>query len=304
MGAAVTEGTSTPADAPPWGGQPTSAPKASTDTLRIVGRVLDRESGEGVQGAVVRVQSSDLFRITGRDGDFALPAMEPGTYVLVFDHLGYEPARDTVRLEPGDGDRRVEARLQDRPLELEAVEVQGRVYVPETGILRGAYERAQRMERLGLGRRIMRDEIDQWGFGRVTDLLHGIPGVYVQQAGAGRRSVLMRGARTGRACSGPVVYLDGTRFMRSDDWGDMSPDEFISARELEMVEVYRGAAEIPGEYSGPDAQCGVLVLWTRRGHDAGEGSTPGGDGGRGVGGLLGLGGFLGLVAFLNWFARR
>jgi hypothetical protein len=38
----------------------------------------------------------------------------------------------------------------------------------------------------------------------------------------------------------------------------------FTALDLEVIEVYRSAAEVPGEFSG-DANCGVLVLWTRRG---------------------------------------
>ena len=35
--------------------------------------------------------------------------------------------------------------------------------------------------------------------------------------------------------------------------------------DLEAVEVYRSAAELPIEYGGTNAACGVLLLWTRIG---------------------------------------
>jgi hypothetical protein len=34
---------------------------------------------------------------------------------------------------------------------------------------------------------------------------------------------------------------------------------------IQGVEIYRGAAEVPGEFSGTDASCGVIVIWTKRG---------------------------------------
>jgi hypothetical protein len=34
---------------------------------------------------------------------------------------------------------------------------------------------------------------------------------------------------------------------------------------LDAVEVYRSAAEVPVEYGGSNAGCGVILLWSRRG---------------------------------------
>ncbi len=37
----------------------------------------------------------------------------------------------------------------------------------------------------------------------------------------------------------------------------------ISLREVAAVEVYKGAASLPGEFAGSDARCGAIVVWTR-----------------------------------------
>lgn len=37
----------------------------------------------------------------------------------------------------------------------------------------------------------------------------------------------------------------------------------FTPRELEGVEIYRGTAEAPAQYSGLDHHCGVILLWTR-----------------------------------------
>jgi len=62
------------------------------------------------------------------------------------------------------------------------------------------------------------------------------------------------------------VMLDGTWLYVSGSTmkvPDFSRD--INIAELDLVEVYRSAAETPGEFSGASAACGVIVLWSRRG---------------------------------------
>jgi hypothetical protein len=39
----------------------------------------------------------------------------------------------------------------------------------------------------------------------------------------------------------------------------------VRVNEIEVLEVYRGAAQIPAEYARGGVQCGVVAVWTRRG---------------------------------------
>jgi outer membrane receptor for ferrienterochelin and colicin len=38
----------------------------------------------------------------------------------------------------------------------------------------------------------------------------------------------------------------------------------VSPDQVEAIEVYRGPSEIPAEYSGNDAMCGVILIWTKQ----------------------------------------
>jgi hypothetical protein len=34
-------------------------------------------------------------------------------------------------------------------------------------------------------------------------------------------------------------------------------------RDVYGIEIYRGPSEVPGEFSGSNAMCGVIVMWTK-----------------------------------------
>ena len=108
---------------------------------------------------------------------------------------------------------------------------------------------------------------------RLDDLLQGQLGVAVspQRAGDGGRYILS-GRR--RAIDGTLncymqFYLDGIAIGRGGVAG-VSPISPVSTgmfplSSVEKVEVYRSAAEVPPEYGGASAGCGVVLIWSRRG---------------------------------------
>ena len=62
----------------------------------------------------------------------------------------------------------------------------------------------------------------------------------------------------------PVIYLDGIRVHRPGS-GPMHVLWDVSSLDLEALEVYKGPASVPPEFSGSDAACGAIVIWTKRG---------------------------------------
>jgi hypothetical protein len=81
-------------------------------------------------------------------------------------------------------------------------------------------------------------------------------------------------SRTGRMTETcyPAIYLDGARMSYGDQSHPVARSvdstlpnlaNLIPVEQIEAVELYRSAAEIPSQYSGSEASCGVIVLWTR-----------------------------------------
>lgn len=55
------------------------------------------------------------------------------------------------------------------------------------------------------------------------------------------------------------LFIDGKHFSTQDLGIDI-----INPQDLIAVEVFRTIAEVPAEFGGHHARCGVVSVWTRR----------------------------------------
>ena len=57
--------------------------------------------------------------------------------------------------------------------------------------------------------------------------------------------------------------------VRADpaDRPEIALDDFVMPQDVEAIEVYRRASEVPAHFGGMSTatQCGVIAIWTRRG---------------------------------------
>jgi hypothetical protein len=67
--------------------------------------------------------------------------------------------------------------------------------------------------------------------------------------------------------SAAAWFIDGVR-VRGDDLWTVMPSQ------VEGIEVYRGAANAPGVFQDRSG-CGVVLVWTRRGPEIGDGTKTG-----------------------------
>ena len=223
----------------------------------MIGRLLDQENGMPVDGAVVRVVDTDLQTLSNHNGRFLFREIESGHYAVEVEHLAYGTKRYPVEI-PFGGAAQVEINLSQTPIELEpiVVEAKSRAWL---STMSGFY---QRMDR-GLGVFLTPEFIEQRAPTTLTDALRGLAGVrVVKQPGPGNNyGVLLRGSvrfdGTGISTCPPILYIDGVRVQ------DYPLDELYGG-DLAAVEVYRGASELPAQFAGSDAGCGVVVVWTRR----------------------------------------
>jgi hypothetical protein len=116
------------------------------------------------------------------------------------------------------------------------------------------YEDFERRVRTGRGQYVTREVIEARGYNNIGDATRGMRGVNVECGGP--RGCLIKMARTSPGCY-PQYIVDGRP--------DNAFGPYISVRDIEGLEVYTGASDVPGEFAGTDAGCGVVVIWTTSG---------------------------------------
>jgi hypothetical protein len=226
-----------------------------------VGR--ERE-GRPVVGATVELLSGGRrlagTTLTDTLGVFILPAPGPGTFGLRVSHPSYL-AYEAGGIDVGrDETVSLEIRVGRDAIPLEPLVVTARV----NALLAGFHRR-----RTGGGNAtfLTREEIEQRGATRATDLLRGLPGVRLDfvRWGMGPDIVMQGGFG---ACE-PTIFLDGVELVKTAGVGS-SMNDYITPDRIEGIEVYSSFSTVPAQFRA--GMCGVILLWTRQG--GGEGGGP------------------------------
>lgn len=256
-----------------------SAPPLTAQTV-LRGALVDEHTGRPISGARVRLLSADTRplhgTLTDSVGHFSFPLRQAGAYRLHAERIGYRPTLTPhLRLAAGDT-LQVEFRLAVNAVLLAPVEIVARSRARVNPVLEGFYVRRER----GFGQFVSREEIEQRSPFYLTDILGTVPGVRVAPGGrTGARNVYM--ARSIHRGDCPVqIYLDGALVNRpvdarrisdsmrvSDQYANLewTIDDVVSPSSVEGIEIYRGLSEVPAEFGGPNAHCGVIAIWTKRG---------------------------------------
>jgi len=213
---------------------------------RLVGRVVDQEKGNPVEGVELRIRGTGLMRVSNPAGKFIFEAVPAGSRVLEVSHLAYRVRTDSIQVLPGET-LEIEVTLSPDPVRLDPLVVTVRSKVLEAS---GFYARRDQ----GLsGVLLTREQIEERRPARLTDLFVSIPGVRLaHRDGVGASVVVFpRGnLMEGETCF-PDVWVDGiiTSILDLDQF---HPDQ------VEGLEVYQGAGT-PLRYN---SACGAILIWT------------------------------------------
>lgn len=211
----------------------------------IIGRIHDARTGEALVEAQVLLDGQRVDVTLSNQARFVLSDLDPGRHELLIRNVGYRPLRLFLELRPGQTLQRT-FELEFTGEQLPDLEVEGRM--SKTLSRYADFER--RLAR-GVGHFITRDEIRSRGYMNMGDALRTVKGVRVN---CGAIDCLIQMTRAAPGCR-PAFWVDG-QLARS--FAVSTP-----INDVQGIEVYRGTGEIPAEFTGSTAGCGVVVIWTR-----------------------------------------
>lgn len=248
---------------------------ASAQSATIRGHVyVLGDTTRSVRGADVTLFPSGRTARSDSTGAFVIAAETGTAYRLRVRRLGFAEWEHKVAVA-GPTDPVVQVSLTVAPQALAEMKISGqRVLVPAR--YSDAYSRVAR----ATGDFFTRERIDSLHALDMKSLLQTIPGVALNDRGvtfqrcqANLSSVKIPGSISG-ANKAPdtsttsqahiQVYIDGVRVTDYAGSGGQDAYEamrYIIPSSVQLIEVYRGVARIPGEYL-VDA-CAVILIWTK-----------------------------------------
>jgi hypothetical protein len=269
-----------------------AAPQAlNAQTVR--GTVTAEASGLPLPAVLVTLigeRGDSAAASTNEQGAFLVTGAAAGRFRLRAEHLGYVTTLTDWFVVGAGHEVTVALRLGQTAVPHEPLRVEARVLLP--------LHRAQIEERRhhGFGRYITRDDIERRPGVHVADLLQDMPGVRVSDTGHGDLVIQIRSRSYLYIPQLPplferenaflqfspcpvIIYVDGVKLTRDFDYRSAKVQDIryqmdlnrefleMSGADVDIIEVYSGAASVPAVFGGTDAECGVIALWRRRGGD-------------------------------------
>jgi hypothetical protein len=232
-----------------------------------------------IGGAEITI--ADLGRVarSGLSGRYFFDSIPPGSHQIVIRALGYQPlaASLTIDLAEAPDTADVDFLLQRVAIKLEPVVIQGTA----TSIA-GKMLDFERRRRAGFGQFLDREQLRKSQDSPLSITLRTLMSVRLVvrpwQCGGGFAAATGRGGESfgqggqqlycGHLTFQPAcyvaIYIDGARVWAWDTPEPPNVDDVLSS-ELEGVELYKGASELPPELLATGNKCGALLLWTRVG---------------------------------------
>jgi hypothetical protein len=225
--------------------------KVSLQPIREVGVVLLDQKNRTRMGA-----------LTDSLGNYRIVAPAAGSYRLSFQRIGLKPLQVATTLKPGD-EAVLNVTLTQIAVTLTPVEVSEKGIVDRPPGNPHLYDEFLARRSLGFGHFLTRKDIEARNAQRTEQLFDNIPGLKVRSRGT--QWFLQSQRCSGGSIPGfgggfklrPLIFIDG--FLIPDTatvlLGEYKPDQ------IEAVEIYQGASEMPANAKGDG--CFAIYLWLR-----------------------------------------
>ena len=221
------------------------------------GRIFDAVSGAPLTGATVAATTTGASVQTDSIGQYRIDGLKVGIHRFLVSAAGYTRGSVTLAFAARE--------VMERDLELDPVgrtlsaddsaKAQMLRTVPVTAPMSVGrrFDDFERRRGTGRGQYLTRDQLDEGRFGTLQDALRPLRGVRYSCAGS---TCLVQMARAPLGCSPEYIV---------DERVDNTFGALVPIRDIQAIEVYTGASDVPGEFAGANAGCGVIVIWTTNG---------------------------------------
>jgi hypothetical protein len=225
---------------PALAAQDTRAASGSADlaTGRIVGRVVDAQTGQGIVGVMVNVPEARVGAVTGVDGRYLLARVPAGTCTIRVQSLGYATKVITGIAVPDGGAVEQNVTLETQAVELAAIEV-------SAGAERGSVNRALDQQRTSTAivNAVTAEQISRSPDGDAAAAMQRVSGVTVQDG----KFVHVRGL--GERYT--TTSLNGARIPSPEPERRIVPLDLFPAGLLQTITTSKTfTPDQPGDFSG------------------------------------------------------
>ncbi len=227
--------------------------RAQSNRATLSGTIVDKVSGAPLAKVEIILTGNSRTVVSDSVGDFRFDSLPSGLVRFLVRAAGYPITPLVVALVPGEH--------MARTVELDSSSAAGgsaqslpRVSVAAPPAVDRRLVDFERRRVTGQGQYITREQIDAAGYANLQDAMRSLRGVEVHCGGGSGCFIQM--TRAPMQCK-PEYIVD----ERVDPY--FGPT--IPIKDIAALEIYTGASDVPGEFAGRSAGCGVIAIWTKSG---------------------------------------
>lgn len=230
---------------------------AGAQSATLKGRILDATTGAPLIGATIAATTTGASVRTDSLGRYSISGLKVGIHRFLVSATGF--SRGSVSLAFAARE------VMERDFELDPVgralsaedsakaQALPTVAIAATPSAGRRFTDFERRRATGRGQYLTRAQLDEGRFGTLQDAMRPMRGVRFSCAGS---TCLAQMVRAPLGCSPEYVV---------DERVDNTFGPLVPIRDIQGIEVYTGASDVPGEFAGANAGCGVIVIWTTNG---------------------------------------
>ena len=224
----------------------------AVDETSIVTALVTDTAGRALSGVEVTVVGTELRQLTDESGQVYMAGVPARKVMLHMRHVGYKEAELELFLTPGvrTSTTMVLRRALVTATALPKVVVREDL-VPARYAGTARFDGFYRRKSDGVGTFLTREFMDARAADRSEDLLRTQAGIRIRYRGTRAYIEFVR-------CQQVEVYING--FRQQEGFAAFLE---LNPREIEAMEIYRGVATVPPEFSPQPNDCAAVVVWTR-----------------------------------------